>query len=168
MIKLGDCSGDCGKKNVPIVNRKRMLCDQCNKLRLGSDVKGRDGIQRTLVRSIKPRGISDKGLKMIKADELFYEVVWKTKPHECEECELFLGYDFRDSNGKVADRFRYSHILGKGRYPMFRHRLENMNLLCLKHHQEWETGDQTKMRIYSKNKIVINRLYAELAEENKF
>lgn len=139
-----------------------MLCDTCNGIRLNANSPNSHA---TLY--IRRGGLSDKGKAMILKDEEFYELLWNSKPHYCEECDIFLGDDFRDENGNVINRFRYSHILPKGgQYGEFRHRLENGNLLCLKHHEEWEHGDRTSMRIYQSNKPIIELMLNELILKN--
>lgn len=180
MTKLGDCSGECGCTNVPIVNVKYGLCGSCNRLRIDNRTpEAKLAKVYTFIKkassSIKPikrtiiKPLTTKGVEMIKKDEEFYEKVWNSKEHNCEECDRFLGDEFRDDNGKVIDRFRYSHILPKGgRYGQFRHRLENMNLLCLDCHQEWEHGIKEDMKIYVKNIIIMEDLYEEMASANKW
>lgn len=175
ITKLGDCEGeDCDRINVPIVNAKRGLCEICNRKRLHPEgeipyqfkYKASLMVGR-VIKSSRPKQISDKGRENKEKDEIFYEALWDSKPHYCEECDVFLGDDFRDHDGKIIDRFRYSHILPKGgMYGIFRHRLENGNLLCLRDHNKWEHGIQTDMKIYPSNKIVMDNLSSELIEIN--
>jgi len=115
---------------------------------------------------IKP--ITKKSLVKIRKDNETYKLVWMSRPHNCEECDVFLGDDFDDVNGKVIDRFRYSHILTKGAFPEHRHNIMNFNLLCLKCHEEWENGAKEKMSIWDKNERVIEKLKASTIKTNSF
>lgn len=168
-ISLGTCSG-CGDKDVPIVNKKYGVCNTCNRERRGTPRPTSTFKQSTF----KAAHTTSSGLKggrikvnkkktqaAISRDEAFYEEVWNERDHNCEECGIFLGDRFRDDDGKVIDRFRYSHILGKGAYPMFRHRKENINLVCLKDHDRWAKQDKT-MKLMDKNRPVIEELMKEL------
>jgi len=88
----------------------------------------------------------------IEEDEIFYEECFNAcKIHECEECGKELPDVFRDDDGKVVARWRYSHIVAKSVANYLRHILRNMNHLCLKCHGRWETGDKQNMRIYKGN-----------------
>ena len=76
-------------------------------------------------------------------DKRFFDSIWLTRAHYCEECNLPLGDDSHSSY--------FSHILSKGAHPAMRHDDRNINLLCPKHHREWETGRKSDMNIYIKN-----------------
>ncbi len=108
---------------------------------------------------IKGRG--GKANAAISRDNAFYKSLWESKAHYCEECGVYLGDDFSDENGRVIDRFRYSHILSKGAYPMFRHNPMNMNLLCLKDHERWHKRD-VSMNIFDANSKVIEQLMSSI------
>lgn len=176
-LRIDECK-KCNKTK-PIVNKKYGLCQECNWERLhpkeGSFQEHRTKQQKSLVQSSLKKGsilkrtplkkkpyrikqVSDKQRKVIKRDEEIYEEVWNMKDHVCEECECDLGDRFRDDNGKIIDRFRYSHILGKDLYPEHRHNTHNFNLLCLECHQKWEYGDKKSMKIYEPNQVIIREL----------
>lgn len=104
------------------------------------------------------KGISSKGIETIREDEKIYEFLWNHRLHFCEECGAYLGHEFRDEDGRIIDRYRYSHMLGKKRWPMFRWTVENFNLLCFNCHNKWESGDRTKMKIWGKNKKTMDKL----------
>lgn len=165
-------------QDKPIVNRKYGLCESCNWERLHPEgdsyqdhrmrqqstllskmVESAATIDKSKERKVyKIKSISEKQKVVIKRDEEVYEEVWNSKEHYCEECGCHLGDDFRDENGKVVDRFRYSHILGKDLYPEHRHNIHNFNLLCFKCHQVWEYGDKVGMDIYNPNQLIIKEL----------
>ena len=158
--KEGVCKG-CSDNKL-IVYKSGFLCMTCNRDRLNNRYSDRaksrvskpyKALKRT---QIKP--VTKKSLVKIKADDKMYELVWNSRAHFCEECGLSLGDRFRGDNGRVLNRFIYSHILTKGAYPEHRHNLMNFNLLCLKHHQEWENGDKKKMNIWGKNQLIIEKL----------
>lgn len=90
------------------------------------------------------------------SDSQFYKLVWSVKPPECEECGCHLGF--------VPKAVNVSHILTKGAYPSFRHDLRNVNMLCFKHHNQWEFGDRKSMRIYKSNMKIIDELKLEYYE----
>ncbi|NCU26216.1 hypothetical protein EOM86_05770 [Candidatus Nomurabacteria bacterium] len=106
--------------------------------------------------------ISKKGRVIFSKDDKYYEAIWESRSHYCEECGIYLGDDLRDSSGRIAQRWRFSHILPKGRYPKLRHHMMNMNLLCLIHHEQWENGDQKAMKIYEPNQILIEKMRNEI------
>lgn len=159
------CCSNCNK-DLPIVNKHFNLCLFCNRDRLDSSKnKKRGNVPKNkpnaLRRKKKPtenygfvknlvskKNKSDK----IKEDELFYEECFNNSNHRCEECGTQLPTEFRDVDGKVIARWRYSHIIPKSIAPDLRHELININHLCLKHHMEWENGEKENMNIYEKNK----------------
>ena len=98
---------------------------------------------------------------MTPEDKIFFKEIWDSKVHSCEECGEFLGSEFEDEDDNVIDLFRYSHILTKQAFPMFRHDKRNINLLCKQHHNQWERGDRKKMKIYEKNQETILQLKNE-------
>lgn len=95
----------------------------------------------------------------IREDEDFYEECFNNSNHKCEECGKNLPTEFRDDNGKVLARYRYSHVIPKSIAPELRHEEININHLCLEHHQEWENGDKESMKIYLKNKARLPQYF---------
>ena len=84
--------------------------------------------------------------------EKFFRWVWGHKPHYCEEC--------------LAPLHNYSavycsHILTRGAHPYLAHEPRNINILCFKHHNQYEFGDRGKMRITKKNAAIIQKLKDE-------
>ena len=71
--------------------------------------------------------------------------------HKCEECNVDLPKKFRNEDGRVIARWRYSHIVPKSIASHLRHKVENINHLCIKCHGIWENGDKHLMKIFSKN-----------------
>ena len=63
-----------------------------------------------------------------------------------------LPKDFRDEDGKVMYRARYSHIVPKSIAPELRHDENNINHLCFTCHQKWDFGNKKEMRIYDENR----------------
>lgn len=87
-------------------------------------------------------------------DDKFYQYCWNNKLHFCEESALPLEYSAS----------HISHILTKGSRPEIRHDVRNINILSFKYHNAWEYGnekDKEKMKIYWKNKSVIELLNKE-------
>lgn len=125
-----------------------MLCAYCNNKRLkNEDIKFR-----------KEKGLyiykPSKKLKNIRAkDREVYDIVWRTKPHYCEECYVHI---------REASPHNFSHILSKGAEPRARHLIRNFNLLCFNCHNKWEFGKRSEMRIYKKNVEIIQSIKNEL------
>tara|TARA_R110002126_G_scaffold149434_2_gene295385 strand:- start:22 stop:366 length:345 start_codon:yes stop_codon:yes gene_type:complete len=89
--------------------------------------------------------------KNLKLDELFYQECFDASDHKCEECGKQLPTEFRDDEGKINARWRYSHIVAKSIAPELRHSISNINHLCLNHHTQWDFGNKREMKIYAKN-----------------
>lgn len=106
------------------------------------------------------RQVSKKGATQIKLDEKTYKEVFDKSNHACEECGAWLGDQF-ESNGKILNRWRYSHILPKGLYGKCRNDVRNFNNLCFVCHQIWEFGDRETMKIYKPNLEIIEILKSE-------
>lgn len=155
------CKG-CGK-DVKIVNKFWHLCLICNKSRLseGKEPKKYNYIKkktksRTSKKKDKTKRMtmtidSHKKLSMKQKDEIFYEKCFNNSDHRCEECGKELPKQFRDADGKIIARYRYSHTIPKSIAPELRHEIMNINHLCLKDHSEWENGNKEKMKIFKKN-----------------
>lgn len=101
-----------------------------------------------LQRRIFGRSELSKG-DIVKGNQRFYEYAWLVLPHYCEEC-------MRPLPGYSASFI--SHIISRGGRPDMAHDLRNVNILCVKHHEQWETGNRKKMRIYERNTAIIQRL----------
>ena len=136
----------CGE-NRELVNKHFKLCLICNNERLSSNKMNKPVINRL---TYSPKTVN-KTQDKIGEDEKFYLECFNLSNHECEECGKPLPTEFRDENGKVIARWRYSHILPKSIYPELRHNVENINHLCLIHHTQWDHGDKTTMKIYNLN-----------------
>lgn len=165
----------CGSKYV--TNKWFKLCSGCNNIRLHGNKYGKqvdykeknlkslktaknDSIKRVVDKGSNKNKISHKvkeGTKKVstfKLDEELYERVFnKCKVHECEECGNKLNEEFRNEDGKINLRSRYSHIIPKSIAPEIRHDDDNINNLCISCHQHWDFGDRTKMLIYDKNQL---------------
>ena len=83
--------------------------------------------------------------------DLFKEI-WAERPHICKECGCHLGY-------MLAPHF-FSHYISKGSEPALRLDKENIDLLCFKHHHQWDHGDRKKMKIYDEDRIAQLKLKA--------
>lgn len=88
-------------------------------------------------------------------NERFYRYCWDLYPHICEECM------------KPLTQFSatyISHIRTRGAFPEAAHDVRNVNILCFKHHNQWETGNRKAMRIYPGNVQTIEQLTKEYNE----
>lgn len=154
MIK---CS-KCGKPHI--VNKTHNLCDECNYKRLHNGKTRREVYYTEKLPNIKKRQ-SVKRKAMLQLDREFYYLCFIIKPQICEECGKLLPNLFEDENGKLIAIWRYSHILTKAAFPEFRHNPDNINILCLEHHQCWEFGDRQGMKIYKSNQKRIEKIKDE-------
>jgi hypothetical protein len=91
-------------------------------------------------------------------NDRFYRYMWEKKPHYCEECMRPL---------EAYSSIWISHILTRGANPEIAHDTRNINILCHKHHDQWETGDRTTMRIYRGNLKTIELLKNDYQKLNK-
>lgn len=143
---------ECGKEKF-IANKHFGLCFECNNIR----IREKQNIKKKSIKSKKRKSlfckpIKDDGVQMIDEDEKFYERCFKMSNNECEECGEPLPTMFRDIDGKILARYRYSHIVPKSIADELRHDINNINHLCLKCHMKWENGNRSSMKIYKKNK----------------
>lgn len=141
---------ECG--SVWVVNKKYSLCEKHNNIRLhGSPYKK----QKPIVKSKKRGGV-------LKKDRAFYLKVFSSKPCFCEECDLPLPKDFEDDDGNIIAIWQYSHVLPKSRFQEYRHKDWNMRKLCFKHHQVWDFGDKTEMKLYKIDKEIVYKKTGKL------
>lgn len=101
-----------------------------------------------LQREIFGKSATSKG-SVIQANQRFYLWCWDNKENYCEECAKPLHH--------YSSVF-ISHILTRGARPEIAHDPRNVNILCFDHHQQWETGNRSLMRIYKTNLFIIDLL----------
>ena len=143
MLKCSKCN-----REIPqYTNVKYKLCLSCNHNRLHPEMKGEI--------------FSEDQWEQIKKDDETYKQVWDSKEHICEECGESLGEELYDEEGKIAARWRFSHILGKKAYPEFRNDPRNFNLLCYQCHSLFEFGNKKEMNIYEGDMEIIEILLNE-------
>lgn len=85
-------------------------------------------------------------------NEKFYRWCWAHKPHICEETLRPL------ANYSAV---YMSHILTRGAHPEMAHDPRNINILCADAHAKWENGRKDEMRIFNRNKKIIEMLKKE-------
>lgn len=93
---------------------------------------------------------------IVAANNRFFRWIWDNKPRICEETMRPLGSEFA--------AVYCSHIMTRGAFPEMAIDPRNINLLTPESHNKWEFGDRTKMRIYPKNKKIIDLLISEYNE----
>lgn len=121
MIKRIDKCKVCNKEAL-IVNRTHYLCKDCNSIRL----HGKTIFERKVEQSSKR---VKKRRKPTGEKELFLEI-WGERPHVCTKCDRYL------SGQPLAGYF--SHIKSKGAHPELRLDKDNIEIVCLNCHQEYE------------------------------
>jgi hypothetical protein len=108
----------------------------------------------------QPRMVKEseqKNISIAKKDHAFYLQAWSHHADSrgmcrCEECGEWLRYSAS----------HVSHNLSRGAHPGLRHHMDNITILCLMHHQQWEDSHKRKrMRIYLKKLEVMERLKRE-------
>lgn len=82
----------------------------------------------------------------------FYKFCLSHFPHICEECGCPIENPWA---------MNVSHILSRGAHQEIAHDPRNTNILCWRHHLEWENGNRKSMRIYKKNEKTIEQLKQE-------
>lgn len=95
--------------------------------------------------------VSNRRAAVVKADRELYARVWAARPHVCDECDLNLG--------NFPNPTFFSHILTKAAHPALRHVDANIQLLCFKHHHQYEFGDRRAMKTAQKILDLIENLY---------
>jgi len=168
---------ECSKcrKNKELVNKHFKLCQGCNNERLHGSKYGKSYTNTKLKikplrkANTKPKQKNRKSLYvniksggrrvggMFEQDNQFYEESFNLSDHKCEECGTQLPTEFRDEDGKIQARWRYSHIIPKSIASEIRHDLNNINHLCLKCHSEWENGNKSLMKIFRKNYLKFSK-----------
>ena len=169
---MEECS-KCGKPSF-IVNRKRMLCDDCNYFRMHGmtrlDAFKHKESQKQYKLPVKKKTAVKTNVKRSETllkDRETYRKVFSSKPNECEECGTQLPDVFEDEKGSIAYVVQYSHILGKAAYPEFRHDPRNFNRLCFNCHRKYEDGDSREtMKIFANNQVIIQTLFNERNERS--
>lgn len=103
-------------------------------------------------REIFGKSYISKG-NLVQANQRFYHYCWYLKPNRCEECLAPL----KEYSSKFI-----SHIITRGARPDIAHDPRNVNILCYKHHSQWEDATARQdMRIFKTNQKIIATLKAE-------
>lgn len=148
-----------------IVNRKYMLCDDCNYFRMYGmtrldafkQKKSQNQYKLSPKRNKSVRTSNKRSDILLKDRETYYKV-FLSKPNVCEECGVELPDMFVDDDENIVYIAQYSHILSKGAWPEFRHDERNFNRLCFNCHRRWEDGDRENMKINKTNQSIIQNL----------
>jgi len=157
---------ECGSEYV--TNKWFKLCSGCNNKRIHGNQFGKPivyidnkikPLKTTLIKRVIDKGVISKKTKEkkvgrnLEADEQLYERVFNNSNHKCEECNKDLPTNFRNDEGFIEARFRYSHVIPKSIAPELRHEDNNINNLCMPCHHKWDFGIRTEMSIYIKNQL---------------
>lgn len=129
--------------------------------------------QERIKARVKEKGglkkFSNKMINLHQKDEEFYKTIWSQRKHYCENCNKFLGNNFRDLKGHIIV-YRYAHIIPKSIYPYLRHYNDNIMLLCLDCHTKFDQSPKEvikKMKCYDGEYIEsLKELHKKLKQEN--
>lgn len=153
-LKICSCKG-CGNTR-PIVNVKYGLCNQCNRVRLGS-TKVSYELKRTVLKPKKGakriNPLSDRKIQIRKELKIVKEAVEERDERRCQGCRV----------GQTCDK---SHILSVGQREDLELEIDNIQLLCRSCHMKWESWDVEKM--LDLNCFESNMRYIEANDEGTF
>lgn len=110
-------------------------------------------IETTLRRNIERLYFSHSEFNRIdieRSNQKFYNHCWNIhQEHYCEECQKPLH--------NYSATF-VSHILSRSNYPEYALDVRNHNILCGKHHKQWESPENKEMVIYFMNRLIIKTI----------
>ena len=166
LAKKGDCKGDCGYKDVYIVNKTRMLCNRCNYLRInGADAIVEKQKKNSLLSGkIKNYGkIKQKSVKQTKKDAV-YALVKKELIEELKGDEEYYCKGCGNPNN-----LSLSHLVRRSKDTNLIALKDNMTIHCLTRidgsegcHGLWEQiGEMSKLEDFNRNMGVIRRIDPE-------
>lgn len=141
----------CG--SVYIVNKKYSLCNDCNHLRLHGETvietsikrqevykhNSEKKLQQTVKKPVKIYYIPQSTTKKAQVNQKLSEV---KKKIEMEAIQNGTYYCKGCGKGVACDK---SHILSIKQHPELELEEENIDLLCRKCHETWESGDIEKI-----------------------
>ncbi len=117
----------------------------------------------------KPERVDKESEK--EGDVEFYDLIWKTHLHICEETgERLHDYNPNDPEYTYKIRKHIAHVLRKSKYPQFRHNPNNVIILSFASHQRADNGDPRqwrKMKIWPKCERIMIELIGEVPNSHK-
>jgi len=140
IYKIDTCAG-CGKQR-PIVNRKHMMCNDCNYERIHGEKRKRTPIHSTS--RIKPRSAKPKRVKTdngIASERELFDYIWSTRPHTSE----VSGKPLIAKPHSPEWFWYFSHLLSKGAYPSERLVVENILLKTKDEHWMWHNVARSEL-----------------------
>lgn len=164
-----DICPECGDKGL-IVTKSRGLCLVCDKKWKDEKKKERKSGKDSLSKDNERRGSQEvqrsirqsenrRYSRVSSTNQKYYKWAWERSEKKCEECRKKL---------KHYSASYVSHILSRGAYPELRDHPLNHNILCVKHHRQWESPiERKKMKIFPKNKKTILKLLKESQDKFK-
>ncbi len=93
---------------------------------------------------MKRKVIEDDSIDTIVIRNVFFETVWRERPHKSEISDKFLGFEILSTY--------FHHILPKNKYPQAEFDEENIILLS------WEEHDQVEIDMYRYEEINKRRI----------
>lgn len=164
MLMIRQAMTKCNRMEQPYLLTDREEYDYCinrgfeplvDTRNFRMDIRLRIEIQRELFGHC----VFGRGENIGAANERFFRWVWEHKPHQCEECLRPL---------HEYSSVYCSHILTRGAFPEMAHDPRNINILCFKHHDQWEHKDRERMRIHERNKNTIELLIKDYRHEERY
>lgn len=138
-------------KNLPIVNKKYQLCDQCNYIRLNGRSKKevyqeRKQVQEHVKRLYTPSHKKYRAITQTKKEAMTKQQLSELKK-SIELDAIQSGMYFCWGHGEAVGVLDKSHILSVGQFKHLELDRDNINLFCRVCHNAWESGEIDRMAI---------------------
>lgn len=132
---------DCKRDNVIIVVKKG-YCGFCNEKQKKAKKVSEGKVMKEYAYKRKTTG-----------EMALFQAIWKVRPHICSVCGKALPEPLKPHY--------FAHILSKGAYPGFRLLDRNIDLMCERDHNEYDSGDCTapKFDKINEKKQLLKELY---------
>lgn len=140
---FGGYVGSSSKRRLPIYghDKKReskirvdMMTNEEILIQLQKAREPKPKKERRPIAKVSKKKAAQQELQKVVAelDKAFYLEIWHASAHKCQNCGCGLG--------NTANNIFFHHLWEKRNYPQWRHRPENIALLCLECHSKCETN----------------------------
>jgi hypothetical protein len=145
----------CGKERY-IFSKGR--CKECSNKEYAAKRQAKLKEKMSSGKTKKPKTVTKRHKEAKDAERVAMRAFWETKRDVqgfayCAECGCNLGGEFNPYN--------VAHIISKGSNPAFRCDMRNFILLCADHHNEFDGGKRTEMKVYERTEEIRDKLRNE-------